>query len=193
MKKGDTVRIIGKNGHSFELGSVVTFTGETRPVAGSSKEVWHHFRQYSTGHTQYVLPKDFEEIKMKKKINLENISLKNGTKEQIKAIVALSKEKGIVPYHRNYLNGFDSAGGRIITDKWTLIFEDGHWIQGSIGWGVPKTFEEIMFILLGVNQPKEVKLNNDYTAIIDGDDVTVGCQTFPLSKVREIISVAEAE
>lgn len=36
-----------------------------------------------------------------------------------------------------------------------------------------------------------VQLNDEYTATIEGDTVKVGCQTFPLEKVREIVRLAD--
>jgi hypothetical protein len=38
----------------------------------------------------------------------------------------------------------------------------------------------------------KVKLNSEYTAEIIGEEVKVGCQTFPLSRVKEIVRVAES-
>lgn len=38
---------------------------------------------------------------------------------------------------------------------------------------------------------KEVKLNSEYTATINGDTVTVGGQKFPIAKVREIVDLYE--
>ena len=37
-----------------------------------------------------------------------------------------------------------------------------------------------------------VKLNADYTAVITKDQVVVGCQTFPISKMKEIMDAHKA-
>lgn len=36
-----------------------------------------------------------------------------------------------------------------------------------------------------------VKLNDEYTATIEGDEVVVGCQRIPLDKVRELVKLAD--
>jgi hypothetical protein len=37
-----------------------------------------------------------------------------------------------------------------------------------------------------------IELNSEYKAIVSADKVKVGCQTFPISKVAEILKAAES-
>lgn len=39
---------------------------------------------------------------------------------------------------------------------------------------------------------REVALNSEYNAIVSKDEVKVGCQTIPISKVKEILQVANS-
>lgn len=51
------------------------------------------------------------------------------------------------------------------------------------------TFDEFLSLKKDVNI--EIKLNDEYTAIVSKDNVKVGCQTFPLSVITKLYNAVE--
>ena len=41
-------------------------------------------------------------------------------------------------------------------------------------------------------KPRKVKLNDEYTAEVTRNEVTVGCQKFPISVIKDIVKAAES-
>jgi len=76
-------------------------------------------------------------------------------------------------------NKFQDSGEDKETTR--LIERDGYCVTVEDEVGISHTLNNITVV------SNRIKLNAEYTAVIKGDDVVVGCQTIPIEKVKEII------
>lgn len=53
------------------------------------------------------------------------------------------------------------------------------------------TIDEVLVYLKTLSLTIDVKLNASYTAVVSKDTVKVGCQTFPISVIKEILDASK--
>lgn len=100
--------------------------------------------------------------------------------------VTVSGQKGTIHSPRIYLN---TGYGYLV--KFSKEYEISNWDFNSI----PQANDLLTFRenwIRPAPKTKEVKLNNEYTAIVSKDDVKVGCQTFPYDVIKEIVKAHDS-
>lgn len=95
-----------------------------------------------------------------------------------------------------YALGYKSFGRNTVDDyinqwkfsyPWTVIqIEQKNFGGNKSEWPEYTTITFDKFLSLKKELEIEIKLNDEYTAIISKDNVKVGCQTFPLSVIQEL-------
>jgi hypothetical protein len=112
-----------------------------------------------------------------------------GNRKLAEALVARAEELGLKP-SGTHLNDITRGGMTVENNEYHFddeetcreCLENGQSEYGKLG--------DILEFLFGP-KPQEVVLNEEYTAMVTPTEITVGCQTFPISKLEEVLRVAK--
>lgn len=83
-------------------------------------------------------------------------------------------------------NPIDNENWRTYKDQTYIRFENEYSYFGSLSGGVFYDFPEVQIADLFITKPREVKINEEYTALITGDEARIGCQNFKLSLIKQL-------
>lgn len=90
-----------------------------------------------------------------------------------------------------YANHYDYLQFSFYKEGWDVTHTIGEFRDKSHPYETI-TIEEATKRLMGHEKTHEIKLNDDYTATVSKNQVTVGCQTFDISLVRQILKAADS-
>lgn len=101
-----------------------------------------------------------------------------------------SPEDGYLGTPRKWIHNYPW----VVIDKENEFYSGNQTMTTSGKIRVLDTFNDLLLYLVGPSfKPIEVKLNDDYTATVEQDEVIVGCQSFTFDKVDELAkAVAKA-
>jgi hypothetical protein len=177
MQKGKLYRYVGpgnNKGGGFDDGEEYIYINDKGEVNyfgnGSGTEKYHYFEEYEEKKTEA------------KELSAQQIYSKMAALSGLKAG---DRVKVLRDFERNEMGFPDScvpSMRRCIGNEYIVSYvsEEGYVSFNSYRWP--------FFCLKKLEPLVEIKLNEDYTAIVAGDKktVTVGCQTFSREKILEL-------
>lgn len=108
---------------------------------------------------------------------LDNIVVRVPTQELFSIVNSLAQN----PCVNNYWNTYKEES--------YILFEKGCSRFGYTSYPGFKDHPEVQIADLFIKKPHKVKIDDEYTAVIKGDQISIGCQDFSLKTVKELAAL----